>query len=255
MGIQGIKVLGKTIGGFVNKNSSTILTVCSVSGLFATTIFAVGATPKALRLIEDAEDEKGEVLTKKEVVKETYKCYIPAVAMGLATMACIIGAHSIDLRKNTAFASAYTLTENALKNYQSKVVETIGKAKEKEVKDAVAKDKVEKDPVTKKEVIITGKGETLCYDSMSGRYFKSDMEDIKSVLNDLSRRLMNDMYISLNEVYSELGLEQTKLGDMVGWHIDWGTIKPDFSSTISDDGRPCLVLGFEDEPRYCDRNY
>ena len=30
-----------------------------------------------------------------------------------------------------------------------------------------------------KEVIITSKGDTLCYDSVSGRYFKSDIGTIK----------------------------------------------------------------------------
>ncbi|MFR8351429.1 MAG: DUF6353 family protein [Blautia obeum] len=44
------------------------------------------------------------------------------------------------------------------------------------MKDAVAKDKVEKNPVVTREVIITEKGNTLCYDAISGRYFKSDIE-------------------------------------------------------------------------------
>jgi hypothetical protein len=81
------------------------------------------------------------------------------------------------------------------------------------------------------------------------------MEAINAALNKLSRDLMSDMYISLNAVYSELGLEQTKMGDMIGWHIDWGLIEPDFDTQISEDGRPCLVLDYRIEPKYSDRGY
>ena len=47
---------------FIKRNASTILTVLGSIGVVATTITSVKATPKALRLIEDAKQEKGEEL-------------------------------------------------------------------------------------------------------------------------------------------------------------------------------------------------
>ena len=49
---------------FVKRNASTILTGLGSIGVVATTITSVKAIPKALRLIEEAKQEKGEELTK-----------------------------------------------------------------------------------------------------------------------------------------------------------------------------------------------
>ena len=47
-----------------------------------------------------------------------------------------------------------------------------GEKKHETVKDAITRDKIEKNPVVTREIIITEKGNTLCYDAISGRYFK-----------------------------------------------------------------------------------
>ena len=132
--------------------------------------------------------------------------------MGSLTVACIIGANSINLRRNAALATVYSLTEATLKEYQSKVVSTIGEVKEKAIKDEIAKDKIEKNKPKKSNVVVTGSGDTLCYDSISGRYFKSDIEKIKSSVNELNRDLLYEMFVSLNDVYYALGLSNIKNG-------------------------------------------
>lgn len=86
-----------------------------------------------------------------------------------------------------------------MKLYQEKVVETIGEKKEQQIRDEVAKEQVAKNPVSKNEVIITGGGETLCYDSLSGRYFKSDIEKLRKAVNELNHTMVNDMCASLND--------------------------------------------------------
>lgn len=234
------------------KHSPEILTGIGIAGMITTTVMAVKATPKALSLIE--ENEKGD-LEPIEVVKITWKCYIPAAVTGCLSIGCLIGASSVNLRRNAALATAYTLSESTLRDYQKKVVETIGEKKEQSVRDAVAKEKVEQTPVQTKEVIITGRGESLCYDSVSGRYFKSDMETIKKAENELDARLRNEMYVSLNEFYYEIGLEPLRvIGEDLGWNIDSGYLDLNFSSQIASDGTPCLVLDYGVAPRYDFRN-
>lgn len=236
----------------VSKHSPEILTGIGVAGMIGTVMLAVKATPKALMLMEDAEQDKGEPLTAPEKVKACYKCYIPAVVSGATSIACVIGANSVNARRNAAIATAYKLSETAFTEYKQQVVETIGEKKAKVVKEKVAKKKLEKNPVTSNQIIITEKGNTLCYDSISGRYFKSDIETIKKAVNELNSRMVGgEMYISLTEYYTEIGLQPTLVSDELGWNLNHeGVIELDFSSMIAEDGTPCIVVDYMVAPRY-----
>lgn len=239
----------------IKKHSPEILTGIGIAGMITTTVMAVRATPKALILIEERKEEIGaEKLEAMDMVKTTWACYIPAAITGTLSVACLIGASSVNARRNTALATAYTLSESALKDYQGKVIEMFGEKKNEAVKDAVAKDKVEKNPVVTREVIITEKGNTLCYDAISGRYFKSDIEKIKKAECELNRQMLDDMYVSLNDFYYEIGLDSVKLGDELGWNVDSGYIDLSFSSQLASDGTPCLVIDYSVAPRYDYRN-
>lgn len=235
----------------LSKHSPEILTGLGIAGMITTTVLAVKATPKALRCIDDAVYEKEESnLTSIETVKACWKCYIPAAITGTVSIACLIGASSVNARRNTALATAYKLSETALTEYREKVVETIGEKKERNIKDAIAKDNVEKNPVMQQNVIITGKGDTLCYDKLFGRYFKSDIDALKKIENELNRRMFSESYISLNDFYYEVGLDGVDAGEDLGWNIDNGYIDLNFSSQLSSDGQPCLVVSFNIPPKY-----
>lgn len=245
-----LQKLTKDIGTVLKKRSPEILTGIGIAGMIGTTVMAVRVTPKALSLIEDAKEEKEDALTVVETVKVCWKCYLPAAITGVTSMACLIGANSMNVRRNAALATAYTISETALREYKDKVVETIGEKKEKTVRDAIAKDKIDCNPVSKNEVVITEKGNTLCYDAISGRYFKSNIDLLKKAENEINRRLLLDDYISLNEFYYEIGLSETKLGNDLGWNISKGFVTFNFSSQLTEDGTPCLVLDFEISPKY-----
>lgn len=102
-----------------------------------------------------------------------------------------------------------------------------------------------------REVILTEKGgNTICYDVISGRYFKSDRDKISRVVNELNRRMRDEMYITLNDFYYELGLDGTKMGDMLGWNIDKGYIELAFSSHLDANDTPCLVIDYQVAPVY-----
>ena len=58
------------------------------------------------------------------------------------------------------------------------------------------------------------------------------------------------MYVSLSDLYDEIGLRHTRISDNVGWNIDDGTIDPDFSTQLTEDNQPCVVLDFLLVPRY-----
>jgi len=68
----------------------------------------------------------------------------------------------------------------------------------------------------------------------------SRIEDIRRVINDFNQRLISEMYLPLNDLYEDLGLEHTELGDEFGWNLDFGLVEVSFSSKIASDGRPVL---------------
>lgn len=266
----GIKKIQKVL----TRKSPEILTGIGIAGVITTTVLAVKVTPKALRLIDEAEHKKAVAwnnenpdydngadrikLTKTETVKAAWKPYIPAVVTGICSVACIIGANSVHLRRNAALATAYQLSTTAFNEYKDKVVETIGEKKEKVVRQNIAKDKVEKNPVSKTEVFVTGNGTSLFYDPLSGRYFESDMNKVEKAVNNLNWSMNNgnEPYISLTQLYDELGLSHTGVSDNIGWKVEDGNIELAVSAQVSDDGRPCLVMDFLRAPEYgYDRYY
>lgn len=237
---------------FANRHSPEILTGIGIAGMITTTVLAVRATPKALQLIEEKKNEDWvDELSPLEVVKTAWKPYVPAAVTGVASVACLIGASSVNAKRNAALATAYKLSETALSEYREKVIETIGEKKEKTVRDKVAEERVKKNPVSKSEVIVTNNGTTLCFDPISARYFKSSIDKIKRAENELNKQMLHDIsgYVSLNDFYDELGLDHTSVGDDLGWNVD-RLIDISFSSQLNDNGEPSVVLDYLVAPKY-----
>lgn len=247
--------LFKNIKMNLSKHSPEILTGLGIAGMITTTILAIKATPKALDLIEDKKEELDinhrEKLNAIETVKTTWKCYIPAAVTGITSVACLIGASSVNLRRNTALATAYNLSATALSEYKDKVIETVGEKKEQAIRDKVAEECIKKEPVNQSSIIVTGNGSTRCFDTITKRRFVSDIETIRRVVNELNRRMVNgEDYISLNEFYYELGMEDgSSIGDELGWNVARGLIDLHFSAQLDTDGTPCIVIDYAVAPK------
>lgn len=257
MSKEGLKRTIKSAERVLTKYSPGILTGIGIVGMIGATFMAVKATPKALYLIETQKEESEvEELTPVETIKTCWKCYIPATLTTVLSAVCLIGASTVSAKRNAALATAYSISEAALREYQEKVVEVIGEKKEKAVRDAVAKDQIERDPVTKSEVvIIDSNSNTLCYEPLSGRYFKSTIDKIKKAEIKLDRQMIQEMYVSLNDFYWEIGLDGTDLGDQMGWNLSKGYMDLSFSSQLADDGTPCAVIVYGIPPVYDYQRY
>lgn len=243
----------------LSKHSPEILMGIGIAGMITTTVLAVKATPKALRLIDDKKNElEVEALTPIETVKTTWKCYVPAAISGVASIACMIGSHSVNARRNAALATAYKLSETAFSEYRESVVETIGEKKEKTVRDKMSEEQIKNNPVSKTEVIVTGKGQTLFFEPLSSRYFYSDMNKISRAENKLNKWINCDPFnagVTLNDFYAEIGLPTTMTGDNLGWNLDVGLIEIYTSAQKVEEGEehegePCLVINFTRPPQY-----
>lgn len=246
--------LFKDAKAIISKHSPELLTGIGIAGMITTTVLAVKATPKALDLIEQKREELYPDSTQKlapvETVKATWKCYVPAAITGVTSVACLIGANSVNTRRNAALATAYNLSASALAEYKDKVVETIGEKKEKAIRDKVAEERIKKEPVNNSAIIVSGTGSTRCFDTITKRRFTSDIEQIKRIVNELNRQMVNGQdYISLNEFYYELGLDGCAIGDELGWNVTRGLIELDFSAQLDTDGVPCIVIDYTVVPK------
>ena len=251
MGKFNLSEIAKDLYSTASKHAPELLMGFGIAGMLSTTVLAVKATPKALKLMEEKKQElKTDKLTAGQTVKTVWRCYIPAATTAVVSTGCLIGSCMVSGKRNAVLATAYKIAETTHKEYRDKVIETIGEKKEEVIKEKIAQDKVEKNPVGSREIIITDRGNMLCYDALSDRYFKTDIDRIKRVVNELNRRMVYDMYVSLNDFYNEIGLKTTKLGDDLGWNLDNGLIELDCTSALTEYDEPCLVINYLTRPQY-----
>lgn len=269
--VKTISKHGGELVSYLSKNSPTILTGCAVAGAVTAVVLAVKATKPALEHIREekkehlnrlivtdgdqgvSEEEKEMMIEEVplkplEVIQATWRDYIPTGIALAGTTACIIGAHSVDAKRLAAMTALYQISETTLKDYKSEAQKLLGKKKAEELKDSVAERQLDRHPMTEAGTVVTGRGETLCYEPLTGRYFRSDINAIKAAINDLNARMVGgDERISENEFFYELGLDGIKYGDDVGWNVD-ARIEPDFTSSLRSDGTPVLVVGHRNRP-------
>lgn len=232
---------------FCRRNASTILTCVGGAGVVVTSVMAVRATPKALQLLDEAEKQKGEELTKLESVRIAGPAYIPAILVGASTIACIFGANILNKRQQAAMASAYALLDNSYKEYRKKVVDLYGEQVDEKIKGEVAKDKYEP--------IEIDDDKQLFYDEFSGRYFESTTADVIAAEYEINKRISEWGAAYLNEFYAFLDIPETDYGNHLGWsacglyEMYWNQwLDFDHKKVTLDDGLECTIVTFMQDP-------
>ena len=224
------KMLHKS-GLYIRKYSPVALSCVASVGVIVTAVVAVKSTPKALVLIHtDSKKNHGGdpyAYTKKEAVLSAWKCYIPAVAFGASTIACIMGANALNKRQQAALTSAYALVQNSYKEYKDKLKELYGEETHNAIVNSIVAEKCNEISISSPSFISNSSldfGEGMepeitrtFYDSFSQRYFESTIEKVIQAEYHLNRNFMFAGVIPLNDFYEFLGLERTDFGDKVGW--------------------------------------
>lgn len=237
---------------FWKQHGSTILTCAGGIGVIVTTVMAIKVTPKALKKLEEAKEEKGEELTKYEIVKTAGPTYIPTIVMGAGSLICIFGANILNKRHQAALVSAYTMVDSSFKQYKQKVKELCGEETHNEIVNAIAIEKAE-DIGIRSECLcnscdLSSESSTsdpvLFYDEYDNRYFESTIEQVMNAEYHLNRNFVLRGYTVLNELYEFLGLETTDYGSTVGWAVEDELYWIDFNhrKVVLDDGLECYIL-------------
>lgn len=243
----------------VNKHKKGILLGVTIAGSVSATISAWVNAPKARDILDEHRRRMEEIPPEDKVarrretidtVKELAPLVAPPVVLTALSVGGAVGGHSVSTKQIAALSAAYSFSEKKLSDVMEKSIEKFGEKKTEALVDAVNQDTVAKNPPPSHETIIsTGKGQTLCYDDFSGRYFYSDAESIRRAVNEINRRLIDEMYVSLNDFYYELGLSSVGAGNDFGFCVD-DMLDTSFTTTLTPDDRPCLVLNYRISPRY-----
>jgi hypothetical protein len=199
--------LTKTCAKFLRKHGGTILAVAASVGVGLTAYETHKAAVKATTLVVMNKDEP---MTKKEVVQECWKFYIPAAVLGGGTIACILGSNTLNKKQIASLSAAYMALGKTYQEYRRQVAERIGSEAEANI---LEKSKVEEPAEEDKQL--------LCYEPFSNRYFHATEAELYDAFYQVNRDFNLNGEVSINNLYSYLGLDYLPEKDDVGWCSDY----------------------------------
>lgn len=237
--------LTKTCAKFLRKHGGTILAIGASIGVGLTMWETGKATVKATTLVTMNKDEP---MTKKEIVKDCWKFYVPAAVAGVGTVACILGSNALNKKQLASMTAAYMALGKTYQEYRREVAEHVGAEYEKEIyKDAQS---VLKEPTSD---MVEDK--LLCYEPISERYFHATEAELLTAFYEVNHDFATNGYIALNDFYGYLNLDFVPALNDRGWSMDylgamWENYWIDFSyvKQRTDDGLEVYYVSAFQEP-------
>lgn len=250
--VKSVKATAK-VGLKMGKDKApVILTGMAIVGVVAT----VAATFKAQKRAEEVVDRMteqngGERPDSLDILKKVAPVYAPVVVTSGLTIAAIVGAQTINMRRQAALAALLSLSEETLRDYKEKAKEVVGEEKAKDIDEKVIEDRARQ--TTDLNVTYTGDGGDLWFEPISGRWLMTSFHKIKEAMMHFNSTLVYDNALSLNEWFTELGLPETVMGDSLGWksdkplqvHLEGGE---NDHYHLRSDGKPYGIILYSVEP-------
>lgn len=233
---------------FVIENSPGILTGLGVAGAVTTAVLTGKAAWNSAVLVNEVNakrDVNDLYMPPKEKLELVWKEFIPPAAVGLVTVAAIIGANHVGARRTAAITAAFKLSEQLSEDYKKKVLETLGAKKEEELRSDLAAEKMATNPPPPGMILVTGSN-VLFYDELTGRYFENTMEKVQAAVNEINYQVNNYHHASLSDFYYKIGLHATAFSDDMGWNSD-ELLDVVYSPTMFE-GKPAIMIGYNNRP-------
>lgn len=232
---------------YLKKHGPAILTGAGVVGFVGTTVLVAKAAVKAKPVLDDAKhglkaienQELDKDYTRKQqaqdygraiadLSKDMAKIYAPALILGGISITCVVSAHGMLKKQNTALVAAYGALDLGFRAYRQRVIEELGPEKEQQIYRgvvAIRDETLEDGQVCQ----INEYGDII--PSIYGRFFDETSAwwnknpEYNLMFLSQQQKYANDLLIArghlfLNEVYDALGLERSQMGQIVGWKID-----------------------------------
>ena len=246
------------VGFKLKKHSPEILVAVGVVGTVASVVMACKATLKVNDIVEEAKDlvedihegveqEKytadGELYTQEIANRDLFivyaqtgwkfiKLYGPSIALGAASIGCMLASNNILRKRNVALAAGLAAAETSFKEYRGRVIERFGKdldrelrynIKAKEIEERIVDENGNETTVTKTVQVAEPSAQSL----YSVIYYEGNLGWTKSPelnkvfllqqQNYANDRLKAQGYLTLNEVYDLIGAQRTAFGQIAGW--------------------------------------
>lgn len=244
----------KSAKPFIRKHEAEILMSFGIGGFILSTSWAIKSTVTATRRIEKKKKElKKNSLTFAEAFKEVWALYLPVVILSGASVTSVVMGNKVATRKTAALAAAYAISETALQEYIEQTKETVGEKKATEIKEQLSAKKVA-ETYKGNNILLTGDGDCLFFEPISGRYFKSNWNKILKAANELNAKAMSNItgITTLSDWFEELGLARTSISEDIGWAIENGSngiISIDVISSMTPDNVPCGSISYNTLPK------
>jgi hypothetical protein len=203
----------------------------------------------------EKDHQKDLVVVYTQTTVNFIKLYALPVALGVASIACIVGGHRILTKRNVALMAAYKALEEGFAAYRRRVVEEHGEEADYMYKNGLRKMEVTemaytdengvKHAAETKDKYLIDNPNNLSpyakfYQAGCAQWSKDPEYNMYFLLSQQkywNQILQAKGHVFLNEVYDALGIDRTDAGAIVGWmigpgrdnHIDFG---------IFDEGKP-----------------
>ena len=224
----------------MKKHSPEILVIAGVLGAVSSAVLACRATTKISEILDSTketidaihkvveesdtdenieysdEDKKRDLMiTYAHAGIDLAKLYAPAVILGTLSITSILASNNILRKRNVALAAAYATIDKGYKEYRTRVVE------EKVIDDKGKEKTVKKNVEVVEPAVISDYARIF----RSNNPYWEDTPDYSEMFLSARERWANDKlrangHLTLNEVYTMLGFEETKAGMVVGWIYD-----------------------------------
>lgn len=228
---------------FMKKHAPTILTILGGLGVVGTTITAVKATPKALNIIEESKEDKD--LSKLDIVKMTWKEYIPTGLCMFGTITCIFSANYLNKKTQSSLIAAYSLLDKSYKQYIEASKELYGENAKKEIIGKIAEDNCNSSIIQNENMLDE---EYLFFDWQTINYFQAKINDVLKAEKMMNEQLAATGYVSMYDFYDFLGIEAKEGIRNIGWTDNgkFEELKFEHQRTVMDDGLECFVIVIDD---------
>lgn len=164
------------------------------------------------------------------VARDLTKLYAPAVFLGVGSIALLTGAHVVLTKRNVALTAAYVGLDRVFNEYRNRVRNELGDEKDREFRYGTKLTEIveenDKGHVveTVKRVGTDGKRSqyAVLFDQNNvnwqpqAEYNRTFIQLQQCWANE---RLRAKGHLFLNDVYRQLGMEETPAGQIVGWVV------------------------------------
>lgn len=202
-------------GRWLKHNAPIFLSVAGAAGLIATAYLTAKETPEAKKVYDEGKEDAKTVMDKVCLTADVAKEYWPAIAVGSASIFCIIGSTILSRKQEASLAGAYVLLEKSYQDYKKKVRDLYGK----DADETICKE-MSNDHVDKNETLTQSEGKLTFYEDYYGNYFESTAEEVLRAELEINEMLQEVGEVPLEAFYKIIGLTPPDNTKGLGWSVD-----------------------------------